>query len=148
MRTVDSRERKMRANFCCTNFLNTPRGPGHPGKNPGTSQIPLFETQGRQTFEGGHELFDPHPFGWKTPSPPGALRTKKVNLCALFFLPEIQKLEKAEAVLGSFREFPSKITGKSPKGPQGSVNGGFRMVVRVLWGNEITSLHLNLTKSL
>ena len=36
------RERKMR-----TNFLNTPRGPGHPGKIPGTSQIPLFETQGR-----------------------------------------------------------------------------------------------------
>ena len=26
-------------------------GPGHPGKIPGTSQIPLFETQGRQTFE-------------------------------------------------------------------------------------------------
>ena len=31
--------------FACTNFLNTPRGPGHPGKISGTSQIPLFETQ-------------------------------------------------------------------------------------------------------
>ena len=79
-----SRERKMRTNFCCTNFLNTPRGPGHPGKIPGTSQIPLFETQGRQTFEGGHEVFGHHPFAWKTPTPPGSLRTQKVNLCARF----------------------------------------------------------------
>ena len=54
--------------FFFTNFLNTPRGPGHPGKIPGTSQVPPFETQGRQTFEGGHELFDHHPFAWKTPT--------------------------------------------------------------------------------
>ena len=81
---ADSRERKMRTNFFCTNFLNTPRGPGHPGKIPRTSQTPLFETQGRPTFEGGHELFDPHPFAWKTPTPPGGLRTQKVNLSALF----------------------------------------------------------------
>ena len=78
------RERKMRTNFFCTNFLNTPGRPGHPFKIPGTSQIPLFETQGRQTFEGGHELFEPHPFGWKTPCTPGGLQTKKVILCALF----------------------------------------------------------------
>ena len=51
------RERKMRTNFFCTNFLSTPTSPGHPSKIPGTSQIPLFETQGRQTFEGGHENF-------------------------------------------------------------------------------------------
>ena len=70
----------MSTNFFCTNFLNTPRGPGHPGKISGTSQIPLFETQGRQSFEGGHEVFDHHPFEWKTPS----LRTQKVYLCALF----------------------------------------------------------------
>ena len=50
----------------------------------GTSQIPLFKTQGRQTFEGGHELFGHHPFAWKTPIPPGGLRTQKLNLCALF----------------------------------------------------------------
>ena len=70
--------------FFCINFLNTPRGPGHPGKIPGTSQIPLFETQGRQTFEGGHEVFGHHPFELKTPTPPGGLRTHKVYLCALF----------------------------------------------------------------
>ena len=39
--------------------------------------------QGRQTFEGGHELFDHHPFAWKTPTPPGGLRTHKFNRCAL-----------------------------------------------------------------
>ena len=78
------RERKMRTKFFCTTFLNTPRRPGHPGKNPGTSQIPRLETQGRQTFEGGHEVFGHHPFEWKTPTPPGGLRTQKVYLCALF----------------------------------------------------------------
>ena len=79
-----SRERKMRTKFFCTNFLNTARGPGHPGKIPGTSRIPLFETQGRQSFEGGHEVFGHHPFAWKTPTPPSGLRTQKLNLCALF----------------------------------------------------------------
>ena len=74
----------MRTNFFCTNFLNTPRGPGHPGKIPRTSQIPPSETQGRHTFEGEHELFGHHPFAWKTPPPPGGLRTQKLNLCALF----------------------------------------------------------------
>ena len=80
----NSRERKMRTKFFCTNFLNTARGPGHPGKIPGTSRIPLFETQGRQSFEGGHEVFGHHPFAWKTPAPPGGLWTQKLNLCALF----------------------------------------------------------------
>ena len=55
------------------------------GKIPGTSQIPLFETQARQTFEGGHELFGHHPFAWKTPTPPGGLRTQKL-IFVLFFL--------------------------------------------------------------
>ena len=51
----------MHTNFFSTNFLNTPGGLGHPGKIPGTSQIPLFETQGRQTFGGGHERGRPPP---------------------------------------------------------------------------------------
>ena len=81
---VKNRERKMRTNFFCTNFLNTARGPGHPGRIPGTSRIPLFETQGRQSFDGGHEVFGHHPFAWKTPTPPGGLRTQKLNLFAPF----------------------------------------------------------------
>ena len=60
-----ARERKMRTNFFCTSFLNTPRGPGHPGKIPGTSQIRLFETQGTQTFEGRHELSATTPSGFR-----------------------------------------------------------------------------------
>ena len=57
---------------------------GFPISKPGVSQSPtLFETQGRHTFEGGHELFGHHPFAWKTPTPPDGLRTQKVNLCAL-----------------------------------------------------------------
>ena len=74
----------MRTNFFSTNFLNTTRCPGHPGKIPGTSHIPLFETQGRQMIEGGHEFFGHHPFAWKTPTPPGGLRTQKLNSCARF----------------------------------------------------------------
>ena len=46
--------------------------PGHP------------RSHGRQSFEGEHEVFDHHPFPWKTPTPPGGFRTQKVNLCALF----------------------------------------------------------------
>ena len=87
-----ARGRKMSTNFLCTNFSNIPRGPGHPGKNPGTSQVPPFETEGRQTFEGGHELFGHHPFAWKTPTPANGLRTQKVNLCALFLLHDSRKV--------------------------------------------------------
>ena len=76
----------MSTNKFCTDFLNTLRGPGHPGKIPGTSQVPPFETQGRQTFEGGHNLFGHHPFAWKTLTPLGGLRTQK-SLCS-FFLPD------------------------------------------------------------
>ena len=32
-------------------------------------------------FEGerGNELFDPHPFAWKTPTPPGSLQARKAK---------------------------------------------------------------------
>ena len=60
-----------------------PQGSGTSRQNSGTSQIRFFETQGRQTFEGGHKLFGHHPFAWKTPTPPGRHQTQEVNLCAL-----------------------------------------------------------------
>ena len=86
-------------------FVNTPRGSGHPGKIPGTSLIPLFETQGRQTFEGWHELFGHHPFAWKTPTPPGGLWTQKVNLCALFScLKVVRESYQGEKHLGGFKK--------------------------------------------
>ena len=65
-------------NSFCENYLNTPWRPGHPGKTR-TSQIPLFETQGRQAFEGGRKLFGHHPFAGKNTTPPGSLRTQKVR---------------------------------------------------------------------
>ena len=85
-KTPPGRERKNEHElFFAQTFLSTPRCPGHPGKIPGISQIPLFENPRKdKTFEGGHEVFDPHPFAWKTPTPPSGLRTQKVNLCALF----------------------------------------------------------------
>ena len=76
---------KMRTNFFCTNFLNSPRGPGYPGQIPRTFQIPPFQTQGRQTFEGGQELFGHHPFARKTRTPPSGGRTQKLSF-VLFFL--------------------------------------------------------------
>ena len=63
----------------CTNFSNTSRGPGHAGKIPRTSQVPSFKNQGKQTFEGGRELFDHH----RSPTPPG--RTQKLIFVPLLF---------------------------------------------------------------
>ena len=90
VKLADFRGRNMNTNSFCTNFLNTPTVPGYPGKMSGTSQVPSFETQGKQTFEGGRELFD-HPLlrVEKIPTPPGSLRTQKVNLCALFSCPRL-----------------------------------------------------------
>ena len=110
------RGRKMRTKFFCTNFLNTARGPGHPGKIPGTSRIPFFKTQGRQSFEGGHEVFGHHPFAWKTPTPPGGLRTQKLNLCALFSFLNLGKMTSflrfGNALLGGRYRFTSKTAAK------------------------------------
>ena len=39
----------------------------------------------KTNFRGRARSFQPPtPFAWKTPTPPGGLRTQKVNLCALF----------------------------------------------------------------
>ena len=87
----EKRERKMRTNFVKNarelflhKLFEHPQGSGTSRQIPGTSQAPPFQTRGKQTFEGGHELFDHHPYAWKTPTPPGGLWTQKVNLCALF----------------------------------------------------------------
>ena len=61
----------------CTNFWNTPRGPGHPSKIFGIAWVPSLEIQGKQTFEEGNELFNLHPFAWKPPTPPGNIWAQK-----------------------------------------------------------------------
>ena len=39
-------------------------------------------------FEGHTELFGPHPFTWKTPTPPENIRTQKFGFGFLFFVPD------------------------------------------------------------
>ena len=80
----------MRTNFFCTNFLNAPKGLGHPSEIPGTSQILSSKPKEDKLSREGTN------FSATTPSrgrpPPGGLRTQKVNLCALLsFLKLIQK---------------------------------------------------------
>ena len=107
----------MRTNFLSTNFLNTPKIPGHPGKIPGTSQIPLSETQGRQTFEGEHEFFGHHPFAWKTPTPPGGAVSGPKKLIFVFFslawMSQVILTLQGYFCLASFKV---KITFKDPLG--------------------------------
>ena len=78
---------------CAKTFLHKlfehSRGPGHHGKIPGTSQIPLFETQGRQTFEGGRELSATNSSRGRPP-PHKAVSGPRKLIFVLFFLPEIQ----------------------------------------------------------
>ena len=64
------RERKMRTKFFCTNFLNTARGPGHPGKIPGTSRIPLRNPR-KTKFRGRARSFRPPPLRVEDPHPTG-----------------------------------------------------------------------------
>ena len=62
-------ETGIRGPVCGPGNPNTPTGPGHPSKTPGTSQQKSLETQAQQTFEGGNELLDSHLRAWLTPTP-------------------------------------------------------------------------------
>ena len=108
-------------------LLNTPKGLGHPGKTPGTSQIPLLETQGRQTFEGEHELFGHHSFAWKTHTPPDGLRTQKVNLCALFAC----LTQAVSFMLG--RPAPSKTIYVRPVGGPENIEIKVKLLAQLTW---------------
>ena len=86
----------MRTNFFYTNFLNTPRGPGHPGKIPGTSQILLFEPKEDKLSREGANFSATTPSRGRPPppTPPGGLRTQKVDLCVqeILWNPWLQRL--------------------------------------------------------
>ena len=97
----------MRTNFFCTNFLNTARGPGHPGQNSGIWDVlPSKPKEDKLSREGTK-------FSATTPSrgrpPPGGLRTQKVNLCAPF-----------SCLMGGSQAPPSfwKVPGLPQKFPQ------------------------------
>ena len=79
-------ERKMRTKFFCTNFLNTPRSPGHPGKNPGTSQIPLLETPKEDKLSRADTKFSATTPSSGRPSPHRAVSGPKKFIFVLFFL--------------------------------------------------------------
>ena len=71
--------------FFLTNFLNTFRGPGHPDKIPGHPKFLPLKPKEDKLSRDGMNFSTPT---WKTPTPPGGLRTQEVNLCALFSLPK------------------------------------------------------------
>ena len=78
-------DRRMRGNFLLAQAFYTSRGPGHPCEIPATSQLPSLETQGRQSFKGGHELFGHHPFA-RRPPPHAAVSGPKKLIFVFFFL--------------------------------------------------------------
>ena len=77
-----SRERKLNTNFFFSNFSGTS---GISRQNPGISRPKSLISL---VFEGRIELFGPHPFTWKTPTPLENIRTKKFGF-GFFFLPDI-----------------------------------------------------------
>ena len=66
-------------------------------------------------FEGHTELFGPHPFTWKTPTPPGNIRTQKLGLCS-FFVPELRWPGDSQRESGRFARTDSResICRKTP----------------------------------
>ena len=68
-------------NWTQTFFSQTFRAPpGYPGKIPGYP-AQKFDFPG---FEGHTELFGPHPFVWKTPTPPENIRAQKFRFGFVF----------------------------------------------------------------
>ena len=79
--------------FFFANFSGTP---GISRQNPGISRQKMFDFPG---FEGHVELFGPHPFTWKTPTPPENIRTQKFGF-VLFFRAWTKFMPYAPILLG------------------------------------------------
>ena len=68
-------------NWTLTFFSQTFRAPlGYPGKIPGYPAKKVWFPW----FRGTYRTFQPHPFTWKTPTPPENIRTKKFRFGFLF----------------------------------------------------------------
>ena len=80
------RDREMSTNLFCTNYLNTPRGPGHPGDIPGC----LLRKSRKTYFRGRARTFRPPPFRVDDPHPTRQSPDPKRTLIFVlfFFLPE------------------------------------------------------------
>ena len=76
------RGREMNTNFLTQTFEHFQgSGSGTSRQNSRDIPVSLPRTQGQQTFEGGHELFDPHPLAWKTPAPHSGPRAIVAHVC-------------------------------------------------------------------
>ena len=74
--------------FFCTSFSNTAKGPGHPGKIPGTSQmmIPLFEKPKEDKLSREGTNFSATTPSRGRPPPHRAVSGPKKLIFVLFFL--------------------------------------------------------------
>ena len=69
-----NRGQKLNPNIFFSNFSGA-------SGSPGISRQKKFDSLG---FEGHTELFGPHPFPWKTPTPPENIRTQKFRFGFFF----------------------------------------------------------------
>ena len=105
-------------NWTQTFFLQTFRAPlGYPDKNPLVSL----------GFEGHTELFGPHPFTWKTPTPPEDVRTEQFGfgLLLLFF-----------SVFPFFSRVFMRFGRDGQSGQKRPLSGDFLAVSPQPWGAE------------
>ena len=78
------RERKMRTKFFLHKLFEHRQGSGISRQNSRDIPDSSLRNPRKTKFRGRARSFGHHPFEWKTPTPPGGLRTQKLNLCALF----------------------------------------------------------------
>ena len=78
---VYSRGRELNTNIFFSNFSGAP---GISRQNPGISRQKVWYPWVSKESEGHTELFGPHPFTWKTPTPAEDIRTKKFGFGFLF----------------------------------------------------------------
>ena len=69
----------MRANFLSTNFLKTPRGPGHPGKIPLDIPDSSLRNPRKTNFRGTARSFWPPPLRVEDPHPTGRSPDPKIR---------------------------------------------------------------------
>ena len=86
------RERKMRTNFVCTNFLNTPRGRDIPAKFPGHPRVLSSKPKEDKLSREGTNFSATTPSRGRPPPHRAVSRPKKI-IFVLFFLPEYLQLQ-------------------------------------------------------
>ena len=102
---IEDGGRELNTNFFFSNF----RAPlGYPGKLPGYPATRKFDFPG---FEAHTKLFGPHPFTWKTPTPPENIRTQKFGF--VLFFPWWEKKQTFLKMMCRAREWQDLFSTKS-----------------------------------